>query len=490
MTLQSFFLPLIIGLGYYGFQIFPFFFNNSFGVDTWRYLYIAKKVREIKKIPESLPEKYLIVGPSDYPPVIILFLSFFSQKFLEKFHNFITPFFNVLASILTFLLSYFLTRNFYLALFAQIIFCSIPITAMESTSLNPRCLGSLFFATALSFVIIYNSSQNILWLVLAVFAFSVLLLTHKFANQAMTFLLLALAVIEKNYLYLMVWLLGFPAALLISRGFYLKVFRGHLAILKYWAKNAQDRYAHQVKDYQKEKIDFVNRINQIVNQWPVVVISLANLFILIIIYRFLISNYFSGWPVFLFKWIMILWAVSLITSYIRPLKFLGEGLRYLDYTGVPTAILTSIIFFQSPLFIKSIICLMLLINLGQLVIFYKKTIIDDNFRSVKEDLKAVFDYINSLPEPVNIATLPYSLADSTGYFTRAKILEADSSLKHPEYSIFFPKIRVPLEEIFQKYQINYCLINEDYVKPDDLGLPEASFQKIFQKGNFSLFKVA
>jgi len=118
----------------------------------------------------------------------------------------------------------------------------------------------------------------------------------------------------------------------------------------------------------------------------------------------------------------------------------------------------------------------------------QQVIVKDSKRSVNKEIREIFGYINALEGKVNVMTMPLYLADAATYFTSARLLTTDNSIAHVvDYSDFWPVLKVPLVDIFKRYDINYILINTQYVQISELNLP--SNQIVKESGFYCLIKV-
>jgi hypothetical protein len=347
-------------------------------------------------------------------------------------------------------------------------------------------------------------------LILAVALLTVLILTHRFALQALLALALSFTLFQRDWIYLAVLAASILLAGALTKGFYFKVLWGHIQMLNWWRLNIHNRYAHQVRGLMKKgekSPDIVFRLYQFVLGLPPVAVLAAIpcvMFALLAVFW-----YYFGWvlsdfsrmglPGFLFESIG-LWALTLLVVgiFIRSFKFVewaGEGERYMEFGAFPTAILTSLFVWNvyrawpSAWVFVFFGAFILFSGLLPALFLQKKVILDSKDRSIGQDLRNCFDFVNSLPKGgVRMATIPLGLADSMMYFTHAAVFSTDSSLAHyNHYSDFFPVIRKPLNEIFQKYQVNTLFLNQNYARLDELPLQGA--QELFKSGPYTLYRV-
>jgi len=216
------------------------------GADSWYYMASLRELKKRKKIPIKLPYYILDKEEQWYPPGFIVFLSIFSFNFLKKYQGIINPLVDSLQLIFLYFFTYFITGDILTAILAGLIYAITFTLIVENSNLNPRGLSSFLFTLTLIFLYHFFSSQNLWWLVTVLIFSFFLLMTHKLATQVLVFLLVGLALIFYNWQYLMILGLIFLIALIFSKGFYLKVLKGHKEILMFWKKNLANLRVHQI----------------------------------------------------------------------------------------------------------------------------------------------------------------------------------------------------------------------------------------------------
>lgn len=481
-----------------------------FGIDTWRHLMVADVIRREKRLPKALPDKYILPEESDYPPLFRIMLALFPKKFLEKWQGFLSPCIDFLHSLFLYYFVYSLTRNIGMAVMAQVAYVANPLIVMENSNLTTRPIASLLFSLSFVSLLYFASYGGGAMLFLSLILMTVLILTHRFALQALLALTLSMTLFQKSWVYLCVLLGSMVLAVVLSKGFYLKVLWGHIQMLNWWRLNIHNRYAHQVRGLMKKgekSPDIVFRMYQFVLRLPPVAVLAAIPCVVLAVLTVL--WYYFGWflvdfsrmgvpsPIFVS---LGLWTITLLVVgiFIRQFKFIewaGEGERYMEFGAFPTAILTSLFVWNlyrawPSAWVFVLFGLFILVSgLLPALFLQKKVIIDSKDRSIGEDLRCCFDYVNEqLKGEVRMATIPLGLADSIMYFTHAKVFSTDSSLAHyNHYSDFFPVIQKPLNEIFSKYDVNTLLLNQNYAKVEEL--PLENYKEIFRSGPYSLFKI-
>lgn len=492
MRFETILLPALLAFATFVFHARPRFYNKYFGVDAWRHLLVVDYIRKNKRIPLTSGENQLFKGPFDYPPALLVVLSFFPRRFLEKYQGFVSPFIEIIHSLLLFAVCYYLTSNLLVSLLSQTIYALIPVMAMESSQLSPRGFGSLVFSSSILLMFFYSISPS--WLLLggAVLFTIILFFSHKMASQAMFFTTALLSLVERNFIYIGIFLLSGTLALLFSRDLYIRIVKGQIAVLKFFRKNVQFRYVHQIRgirsNREREDLDFIGRAKATIGRFPLVALVASNPFVLIFLIaaitlanetvrsQFLtISLRAEIIPKFLW-WIIIMYFLGIITAQLKPFQFLGEGTKYVVYSSFPLSVVLAIFtgfyaiqktnyWFFVPLAITAFVCFV------QVLWMQRNVVIKDSMRSLTTPLKKVIKYLRSADDEVRLAVFPLAASSIVSYFADCKVLSTDSAYVHgydQDYADFDPFLKRPLHDYVGKYRINYILINENYVKLPEL----------------------
>ena len=470
----AFFLPLGLVLLNFYLRIKPRLTQRSFGIDSWYYLFYADEFRKQKRLPVILPYFLLDITEQWYPPVMPMTLSFLPQKFLEKFNWAISAVIDTAQMLVLYFVSYFLTKNLLCAALASLFYAASPILVTQNSNLNSRALGSFLFTLLMLCAYGYASSLNLCFLIAALIFGAALLLTHKLATQQAVFIMIAFSAIYFNPLFIFILAGIYFCAVLLSGGFYLKILKGHLEILRFWKKNLSNLYVHPVYRsplyFNEEKAATMRGCGGIASNafW----LNLAKLqFILLIItiacYAFLNWQKFTFAETYFLNWFFINILCIFTITYYQPVKFLGEGQRYFTYGIFPASFLLSRLIFVN--YVSFAIAIFLIISF--LLIFkihgeQKKNIM----ATIDADLDEMVGYIKTLPRD-NVMCFPVSYCEYIAYFCRKKTLWGAHGSGYAKLQDFWPILLKPVEYFIQAYGISYCLLNERYVLLDDLKLP-------------------
>lgn len=495
---MQYLLGLIFPVLSYILQIYPRFFNKYYGVDVWTRLIETDIIRKNHyKIPNKpIKRGFIFEGYIDYPPVFILLLSLFSKKALEKYQGYIAPFFDALTNTLVFLIAIQLTNSLFIAIIAQLVYTFTPVVAIENSALVPRSIGYLLFSISLYSLLFFtsNPTQPILYLFLAIIFSTLTLLTHRFATQSLLFISIFFAIIQKNPVYIFAFAISMIAAVILSRGYYLRVLSVHITNIIFWSKNSNNRFAHQVYGHlsASKNPDLIGVIYKLLSRIAPIALLATNVWVLS---AFL--YYFSGVQKTVLLdnmavWIIFFYILALLVLMIKYLIPIGEGYRYLEMTQVPTSILTSYLFYHyynSPYRITATVILVLLLvgNLTIILFVQYKAVIKDKNRSLTIDMRNTFKYINRLKRRPRIMCLPHQITTMVAYNTKADILVGIDSKSVQYMGDFYPVLKKPVSQLAKKHNLDYLFLRESFAKLKDLKIRGAKV--VYKSGDIVLVKI-
>ncbi|KKR11060.1 MAG: hypothetical protein A3D24_01885 [Candidatus Blackburnbacteria bacterium RIFCSPHIGHO2_02_FULL_39_13] len=500
--MNLYFYGLLIPIFSFIFQVWPRIINRYFGVDTWRHLMYANYVREHKSFPKEISDHYVVTGPYGYPPVIIKILSLFSKSFNEKYQFIFSPIFDFLHNYFIFFTALLVTNDLTTAIFAQIIAALTPLIVIEASNLNTRVISYLIFSLSFFPLIMYSTSHLLIWLAVAFIGLVLLFYTHRFAIQAYLFCAIGLSIIEGNPLYIGFVVTTFIIVYFSGGNFYKSILNEHFALLNFWRKNIDYRFAHQIRGNLKPKQidDFIFKVYNLSFKNPYVYILGNNPWLGIYLFALLLPFFDKILPglaiisPIMFKinvWVLTLLISSLLVLSIKGLRFLGEGNRYLEYAVFPVSILLGSYFSILSRELGSIFPIAFvpacLVMFFLIIFLQKKTIVGDRGRTIGKELWEIINYLNTNDgDKVRIAVFPISLGDAIMYFTKGRVLTSDSIFGQIKLGIF-PIVNEPFMKLVNRYDLNYVLIDQTYVKPEELSLRKKYIVKNIN--NFTLLKI-
>lgn len=475
----GFIVPIIALL----FESYPRLLNRTFGVDIWTHLLYLLEYRRHGRIPGVIENKGFIVGGEyDYPPVFISILSRFSNDFVRKYEYFFSPFWDASYIYVMFIFCLNVTHNFWFSIIVQLIYLLTPIIVIENSSATPRSLGYFLFGILFVSMYYFNSSQNFQFLVLALVVGPIILLSHRFTTQGFFFYSLFYLFIYKNLYFLFVFLWSIIASLIVSRGFYLKVLKGHIGNLIFWNNVIKYRYAHQVNGLalKRDSSDLITSLYQQFLKFPPFVLAITNPWLLFLLGYLVLRQTLSSLDIYFLLWVGFSYLLAVTTIVVEKLRFLGEGQRYLELSAFPASYLTTkLLFIQYShnnilIFLYAITALLAFITI---YVIQQKAIVNDKLRTLTKDLKTMYIYLHSLKRKPRLLCIPHQITTNTIYHTGCPVFVNADYRNITKISDVYPYIRLPLQVIMNKYKLDMILLNEHYASISDLNISEYIIKK-------------
>lgn len=479
-------------------QSYPRFFNKYFGVDVWTRLLEIEHVRETHhRIPGKIKKGFIIEGRFDYPIIFPWIFSFFPKKILLNIQGFVSPFFDSLQNVIVFYITFSLTNSLPASLLAQAMYSLIPIIPIENSYLTPRSLGYLNFTLAFYPLLLYHINHNIFLLVISLFFTCTLFLTHRFALQSLIFISIFFSIVDHSLIYILNLALGFLIVIIITKGFYLRVLRGHLYNIYFWIINYKFRFAHQIYGLKSTKrIDWVGKVYFLLSLLSPIFLFAVNIWAFSAIIYLILYQKSPDFPtdIIYFKmslWIIFFYIFGSIVLKIKRLIPIGEGQRYMEMASVPSVILSSIIFFyffdKLGIIIAAALILLMIGNLLFIIFVQIKGIIGDKNRSLTYDLKQTYRFINSLKGIPRIICIPHQITTMTVYNTKADVLVNADNPGLMQIQDVYPILKKPISFLSKKYSLDYLLLRQSFVKLEDFNLKSPKI--IFKSGDVLLIKL-
>jgi len=499
-----YFYGVIIPILSFVLQVWPRLKNRYFGIDTWRHLLLADYVRKHHKIPEILEEHYIqSSGNPGYPPMIYLILSIFPKKFTERYQFIFAPIFDALQNFLIFIFAYSITHNIMTAVSAQVIAMLTPIAVIEASNLSTRTLSYLFFTLSFLPLILFSATHIYIWLFISFVMLAVLFLTHKFGIQAYFISCLGFSILEITPFYILFFLITFSFMYLCLGKIYRPILREHLLILGFWKNHISNRFVHQFRGEEKpaQIKDFVNRAYLIAFKNPYIYLLASNpwiamlLSLLVLLYfrsLYVISTVTNS--VILVKleiWVLVLITAGIVMLSVKPLRFLGEGNRYLEYCILPISLVLASYFpslvntYRTQFIIPIIFFLVAL--LIYIIFIQTKVVLNDKMRSITPAMWECIKFLNKFGTKARVAIFPLQLGDALTYFIRGKILTTYNNEGLANIQDIYPTLKLPLNKLVKKYDLNFILFYEGYVTLEELKLEKNKVE--INKDGFILLRV-
>ncbi len=456
------------------------------GGDAWYYLLYVEELKRSRRVPVKLPYFLLDIEEQWYPHGFPVLLSLLPEAVLKGYRWAIAPAIDCVQLFILYVFTLLATTSVTSAVVAGVAYATTPTLIAENLNLNSRSLGSLLFTlTMLSLFAVELNGSFVEFAAVAGFG-GLLLLTHKLSSQGLVITLLGEALLIGRVEPLIVLGAVFGVALLLSKGFYLKILKGHCDILRFWRGNLLNLGAHQVYDSPvyaptgESENKPPTRFHKAGLQgfiWHLKVLFSHNLYIL----AFPLVLTMKPSPQvqwFCVRWILLVYLVAFTTTLLPPLKFLGEGHKYLKLAAFPLAFLVG----TWETGASSLILIPLLVsNLWVIV----RTIQPLTLGKVDEGLMRMVTHFRDA-EPGGVVAIPAHAADAVACLAKQKVLWGAHSSGYEKLEPFFPVLKQPIQKFFMEYDVKFLLIDQGYVDPKNLNLQ--SFTLLLEEGSYRVYR--
>ncbi len=494
----SFISLLLVGLWI---RIRPLQANPALGVDQWYWLLCAEDVKKRRRLPPRLPYFMLEIEEQWYPPLFAGLLALLPMRWLRDHGGKISQSVDLLHGLIIFLAVLWLSNSLVIALLSGLSYLVAWFPLTYNTQLQPRGLANFLLTIAAGGLWFYiDSGSSGMWV--AVLVISVILLfLHKMTVQIWVIYLLGFGVSAWDWKILFLIPASVFLALIISKGFYIKILKAHWDIISFWHENIKYLGSHQYYEsslYRKEGF-----VSTAIHQWgwrhqvrKLVSLFNYNPFILplpILAYHAM-SQPQGKLQNFLWMWLGMTYLWTLLTTFVPHFLALGAGHYYLYHTFFPLFTLASVLITSITHSLQG--WLFAFWGIGLAYSFarwerYCRSVLLLETGTVKKELKEVLDYLKELPKE-GVFCIPFLLPDGTAFWTRKKVFWGGHSYGfHALLKPYFPIMREDVKETLKSKPLNYLLFRRGYLKSlKDIGLEEGkSIRYLFGKGEYELYEV-
>jgi hypothetical protein len=472
--------------------IIPFFIRflprefrkDKTDADTWYHISSVNSIyNNGYRIPD-VNEGFILGGRYDYPYFSHWLVALFVRGNILKYERYISPIVDIIYIFIAFIYFRFLldfyqfdevfqkSINFILLMAFSVSMIKIS-TGPRVYSFTPRIFGELFtFIYFISFHL-YILEGNVLFLFLAMFFGGLTLNTSKFASQVLVLFSLFLTISLFDIIPLLILLLSFLLALLISNGHYKNILFQQLKHMKQYALYGQYNHPALVtrNKFTQYKLFFRQLLKK--NFKEAYIIFQKDLIFLNIFYKnldvvfALLLLLFIDIPDEFLKTILFIGLIIFIITSYKPFQFLGESDRYLDYLLVFSVIL--IVLFVPQVYINILLIIEVILYLLTLLLYFKlSSDFGENFlvttAYIKEHTtdkeKNVIHgilgmYINY---PLSFLTKLNSLAIEANY-----VFDLSSNKKLMPKPMLYTN---DFDYLYNKYGVNLIVANKKYLNQD------------------------
>jgi hypothetical protein len=457
------------------------------GVDTWYYLASAEALRRQKRLPISLPQYLLHDRHESYPAVFPLLLALLPEGWLRRYFWLVSPVIDALHLLLLYLLAFRLTDSVLAAATAGLIYAVTPQLISETRNLNGRAFAS--FLQTLAMLAVLRSAipsigptrallgdSNVVPTVAALLLVALLYNTHTSTTIAFLVSTATLSLVFAEPRYIVLGVLGLPIAIILSGGYYLRVVQNHLYALRFWVGNVRLTRAHQVEDSpvlgspERKRPGPVGLYGASLRARLALGLRVLgeNPFILAMLATPIPANV---WAMHMYWWAVAILAWAIATTFGGPLRILGPGFHYMKASVFPSAYtLAAAVNQEGALSAVGVTLLVSLVaSFGALAYFYRAMTVrrTEHTAQTPPDLAEAAGHLRTLPGKA-VLVLPNMYADFVAYHTGKAVVWGGHSGDLTRLAEFFPVLRKPLAYFFDRYQVDYLLLDLAYVTPERL----------------------
>ena len=361
-----------------------------------------------------------------------------------------------------------------------------------------RAMGTFFGSAYLFCMISYLMSYNYWYIFAACFCFVVFSTSSKFSIQAVFLISLILTIISLDYRPILILIFCFIVACLLTAGYSYKVVKGLIRHSTYFSKRMHmTNYAHSSYFELFSKLASFD-FRKVMNLYyfnPICLIFSGLAVTPIFFYNVFFTEFI---PSSMYWFVMIGLSGILVTLLIsfRPLKFLGEPERYLEYVVIPIVlVLTYIPFKPSFIVLISMGCLALSLLIKIYFLFKINVFVSQEYYKDQDDL---IKFVNKMEDKI-LLCIDLRLSFLLGYYNnRVKYVTLFGNIgigKETEYTELVPK-KYPypgedLEKYIKKYNIDYLCVSHQSLRniKGTLIYDFSKFKIVFQNKLFTVYKV-
>lgn len=465
------------------------------GVDHWYWRKYIDEYRRTREFPPKLSQ-YVLEKAQWYPPLFPLLIARLPRVLLESWTAQLSIFIDLARLILLLGVAAWQTSgNWDVILLAGLVYSTTPIQVSYNIQLNPRGLAAIMLDGLLVTLLwSYQGGPVWLWPVMALIG-GLILLTHKMTTQLLWFLVIGTAMVYRWWELLLLIPAVLAAALILSRGFYLKVMRAHWDIVSFWARNWPWIGADPVRESpvygegryeRRQKLHKAGLRGVLWHGFILIGFSPAAWIACLLVYeRLFVRSPLLIYPTPFLVWLLLTCAFALLTAFVPWLKCLGAGYLYVYNTSLLASLVLALTFeFTRASWLSTpFVLLALAVNVAGLMIYYrqlrgnKRTRVDDQLVEMIEDLRT---------RPFGVVMcLPTNWSEIVAYKTEHPVLWGAHGYGFKMLEPTWPRLLLPIGEIVARYDVRY-LLTMDEMMPQNFkaDLPPATE---VQRGEYRLY---
>jgi hypothetical protein len=494
MEIEFYFIAIIIFSA--ALRLLPHFFApHGVGVDHWFWRAYIEEYRKNGVFPPVLPQ-FLLDIQQWYPPLFPLILSKLPQRFFDQYSHVLAVLIDLVRLSLLMFAAYLVTGRTNSMVAAGLIYSLTPILISSNTQLNPRGLGALFLDLTVLLLIwlVWHDAAVWFWGLVALIS-GLILLTHKMTTQLFWFSSILAGIVFMDWRLLMLVPVSIGSALIISRGFYIKVLKAHWDIVSFYYKHWKWGSAHPVREspiYGEPKYEtstkffrsgfsgFVYTMQYLFgfNPWGWVVLVAS-----LLVYG--PSTNLTAEDLWMIQWLGLTLLFIILTTFVPSMRCLGRGYMYNYNAAFPASLLVAMIWggHKHTHLVNLLLAITLLACLAG-IIFYLWKLKHSKTLKVDSDMEVIIGHLQKSLDGV-VLCLPNHWDDLIAYRTNHKVLAGGHGYGFKLLEQIFPRILRPIAEIIGEYKVKYLLTIDGYL-PDNF-IKELSTSSVTSFGIYRLY---
>jgi len=491
---------LLIGVGLLV-RFRPLWINPNLGVDQWYWLLCAEDVKKRRKLPPRLTYFMLEIEEQWYPPLFAGLLALLPAKWLKNHGGKISQLTDLLHGFVIFLAVLWLSKSLIIAFLSGLSYLLAWFPLTYNTQLQPRGLANLLLTFAVGGLWFYiDTDSYAIWAGVLILSL-VLLFLHKMTVQMWIVYLLGFGVWAWDWKIFLLIPASVFVALVISKGFYIKMLKAHWDIVSFWHKNIKYLGSHQYYEsplYRNETFVSTAQHRRGWRHQSRKLLSLYKynafiLFLPVLAYH-AIYNPQGRLERFLWIWLGITYLWALLTTFVPYFLALGGGQYYIYQSFLPLFLLAGVSVQSMSAPLQGWLFAFWGIGLVYSLVMWERfcrSVRLDKRAAVGDDLKEVFDFLKLLPNE-GVFCIPFLPSDGAAFWTRKKVFWGGHSYGfHALLKPYFPIMREQIRETLRKKPLRYLLFRRGYLNSlKDIGLEEGrDIRYLFGKGDYDLYEV-
>jgi hypothetical protein len=491
---------LLVALTAFAVRVGVIWRHRHRGCDAYYFLFCSEEFRKQKKLPIVLPKVYLLERQEQwYPPGFSVLLALVPQHLLEHYYWAVSPAIDCMGAAVLYIMTCLVTGNVLVGIGAGLLFALNASSIIDCTSLNSRAFGTLLFTLTVLCLISFVDMGGIHWFVLAVVFGFVLLLSHKLSAQLLYVMLPAMSGIFRDWVYILGMVAIIGLAVGASRGMMAKVWKGQKDILGFWHKNWKNLGAHQI--YSSPMYEHLGVMDHgkiygggIKGLYKLGSYLGLNPFVILLVYPLWNYGLLSAFDRQMVMWVLLTYALALLTMFAPQFRAFGEGYRYLRLVSLPICYLAVLPFYKMASwgigyhYYVLVGCALA----GAIVLLWKLFVFMSHSSGttipfLDMSLSEVIRYLKEDDGVKAVLCVPDGIGDAIGYYCRKGVLRGTHNVPFEWVDAFFPVYKLPLDYLIRAYDVSHVVVFHSFVSPDVLGLLPAD--RVLNKGQYSIYEV-